>query len=96
LFELERNSSLAFPITFKGEILKTVGEATDLFSKLSREQIERPYWHRAVIMMHVAVKCRQYLKTATINLQTAVAMDFDLLAQEASRNLRLTQPVQNE
>jgi hypothetical protein len=78
LFELERNSRLAFPITFKGETLETVGEATDLFAKLSPEQIDRHYWHRAVIMMHVAIKCRQYLKAATINLQTAVAMDFDL------------------
>jgi hypothetical protein len=75
LFELERNSRLAFAIVFKGRTLETVGEATDLFAQLSHEKTNRHYWQRAVITMHVAIKCRQYLKTATINLQTAVTMD---------------------
>jgi hypothetical protein len=75
LYELERNSRLAFPIMFKGQTLETVGEATDLFAQLSHEQINRHYWHRAVITMQTAIKSRLYLKTATINLQTAVAME---------------------
>ena len=84
LFELERNSRLAFPIMFKGRTLETVGEATDLFARLSHEQISRPYWHRAVLMMQVAIKCRQYLKTATFNLQTAADMEAATTVQENS------------
>ena len=83
MFELERDSRLAFPIAFKAHALDTVGSAIDLFAKLSPEQIDRHYWHRAVLTMQVAIKCRQYLKTATINLETAGAMEAYLAGPEA-------------
>lgn len=60
---------------FRGRSLETVGDATDLFAQLPHEQINRHHWHRAVMTMQVAIKCRQYLTTATINLQTAAALE---------------------
>jgi hypothetical protein len=75
VFELERESFLAFPVICRGQLLQTIGDAIALFSRLSPEQTDRHYWHRAVITVNTAIKCRQYLKTATINLQTAVLMD---------------------
>ena len=76
MFELERNSGLAFPIMFRDQALETVGQAIDLFSKLSPEQASRPYWSRAVLMMQIAIKSRPYLKAATINLETAVILEI--------------------
>jgi hypothetical protein len=75
LFELERNSRLAFPITFRDETLDTVGQAIDLFSKLSPEQSSRHYCSRAVLMMQTAIRSRRYLTAATINLETAATID---------------------
>ena len=78
MFELQRDCTLAFPVLCNGQVLQTVGDAIDLFSKLSHDQIDRHYWHRAIITLNTAIKCQQYLKTATINLQTATTMDRDL------------------
>jgi hypothetical protein len=75
LFELGREDGLAFPVKYKGNVLTTVGDAVDVFSKLSNDQVDQPYWHRALITMNTATKCRQYLKVATINLQTAIMME---------------------
>jgi hypothetical protein len=55
VFELERDSSLAFPIIFRRQVLQTIGDAIDLFSKLSYDQVDRHYWHRAVITVHTAI-----------------------------------------
>ncbi len=75
MFELERNSRLAFPIMFRDQTLDTVGQAIDLFSKLSPEQASRHYWNRAVLMMQIAIRNRPYLTAATINLETAATID---------------------
>jgi hypothetical protein len=75
LFELERNSRLAFPIVFRDQTLDTVGQAIDLFSKLSPEQASRHYWSRAVLMMQIAIRSGPYLTAATINLETAATID---------------------
>jgi hypothetical protein len=75
LFELERNSRLTFPVVFGDQTIDTVGQAIDLFSKLSPEQASRHYWSRAVLMMQIAIRSRPYLAAATINLETAATID---------------------
>jgi hypothetical protein len=60
---------------FKDQTLDTVGQAIDLFSKLSPEQASRHYWSRAVLMMQTAIRSRPYLTAATINLETAATID---------------------
>ena len=82
MFELEQSSRLAFPVRFKERTLETVGDAITLFSKLSSEQVDCHYWRRAIIMMHTAINYRQFLKTATINLETATLMDRPTSAQQ--------------
>jgi hypothetical protein len=86
LFELERNSRLAFPIVFRDQTLETVGQAIDLFSKLSPEQATRHYWNRAILMMQIAIKSRPYLTAATINLETAATIATATTARATDAN----------
>ena len=60
---------------FGDQTIDTVGQAIDLFSKLSPEQASRHYWSRAVLMMQIAIRSRPYLAAATINLETAATID---------------------
>ena len=55
MFELERKEirGSLFPLHLKGLTPGTVGEATDLSSKHSREQIDRHCWRRAVIALRI-------------------------------------------
>jgi hypothetical protein len=83
LFELERDSALAFSIPIRGgQVLATIGDAIDFVAGLSQERLERHYWYRAVLMLNTAVKRPQFRAAATINLHTAVAMDFLLSEHE--------------
>lgn len=84
MFELERDTALAFSIPIKGDhVLTTVGDAIDFVGKLPQERLARRYWFRAVVMLNTALKSPHFLATATINLQAAAAMDF-LLSEAAT------------
>jgi len=77
LFELQRDSALAFSIPIKsGQVLATVGDAIDFVGRLPQERLARHYWFRAVVMLNTALKSPHFLTTATINLHVATAMDF--------------------
>jgi hypothetical protein len=73
---LERHSALAFPITLAdGRTISDIGDAADLFETLTDEQRGSSHWSIAVRMLDHALQEQAYLKTATLSLQTALAMD---------------------
>ncbi len=73
---LERASALTFPIALAdGHAVATVGDAVNLFETLSEEQRAANHWRIAIRMMNHAIREASYLKTATLSLQTALAMD---------------------
>jgi hypothetical protein len=72
---------LPFPLELKdGRHLTLVGDAVAYFMHLSQKQQEAQYWQRAIRMFDTAAQEPTYLRTATICLQTALAMD-KLLAE---------------
>ena len=73
---LERASPLTFPIALAdGEAVATVGDAANLFAALTEQQRDANHWRIAIRMMDHAIREASYLKTATLSLQTALAMD---------------------
>lgn len=73
---LERASALTFPIALAdGKTVATVGDAANLFASLGEEQRDANHWRIAIRMMDHAIREVSYLKTATLSLQTALAMD---------------------
>jgi hypothetical protein len=76
LLKLSDGSALAFPLTLvTEETIATVGSATHYFGKLDQDQREKFPWSTAILMLHTAIKEPSYLRVATINLQTALAME---------------------
>ena len=74
--ELNSQSQLSFPLALvDGRTIETVGAATEYFGKLPMEDRERYPWSTVILMVHNAIRAPRFLKTATINLQTALAMD---------------------
>jgi hypothetical protein len=73
---LDRTSTLTFPIELSdGKAIATIGDAAYLFESLTEQQRETSHWSIAIRMMDHALKEPTYLKTATLSLQTALAMD---------------------
>jgi hypothetical protein len=73
---LDRRSHLAFPITLAdGRTITEIGDAADLFDDLTDVQRRSSHWSIAVRMLDHALNEPAYLKTATMSLQTALAMD---------------------
>ena len=73
---LDRASALTFPIALAdGQAVVTVGDAANLFETLNEAQRAANHWRIAVRMMDHAIREASYLKTATLSLQTALAMD---------------------
>jgi hypothetical protein len=73
---LDRSSALAFPIALSdGQTVATVGDAAHLFETLTEKQRDASHWGIAIRMMDHALRQPTYLKTATLSLQTALAMD---------------------
>lgn len=73
---LTNSSTISFPLALKeGQVIRTVGDATDYFSSLSADQRERNYWIVAIKMFQHAIEERSYLTAATMSLQTALLMD---------------------
>ena len=73
---LERQSALSFPITLAdGRTVSEIGDVADLFDTLTDAQRASSHWSIAVRMLDHALHEQAYLKTATLSLQTALAMD---------------------
>jgi hypothetical protein len=76
LLDLTNNSALAFTLTLNdGKIIETVGEAADYFATLTPEQRDLSHWKIAIRMLNNALKEPNYLKTATMSLQSALVLD---------------------
>jgi hypothetical protein len=74
--ELERHSALSFPITLAdGRTISKIGDVADLFESLTEAQRGSSHWSIAIRMLDHAFHEPAYLKTATLSLQTALAMD---------------------
>ena len=74
--KLGRRSALAFPIVLAdGKTVSEVGDVADLFEALSEDQRRSSHWSIAIRMLDQALIEPAYLKTATLSLQTALAMD---------------------
>jgi len=72
----DRASALTFPIALSdGRAVATIGNAARLFETLSEKQRDSSHWSIAIRMMDHALREPTYLKTATLSLQTALAMD---------------------
>jgi hypothetical protein len=92
-----RTTPLAFELVCKGTVLKTLGDAVRVCGELTPEQREEDCWRVAIHTLNNAVKEPQYIKAATITLQTALNLS-GLLAQPPSFSklrpfLGLVQPV---
>jgi hypothetical protein len=73
---LNRHSALAFPIALAdGRTIAEIGDAADLLDDLTDDQRRSSHWSIAVRMLDHALNEAAYLKTATMSLQTALAMD---------------------
>jgi hypothetical protein len=74
--KLERHSALSFPITLAdGRSIAEIGDVADLFESLTEAQQSSSHWSIAIRMLDQALIEPAYLKTATLSLQTALAMD---------------------
>jgi hypothetical protein len=73
---LDRHSALAFPIALAdGRTMSEIGDVADLFATLTDAQRRSSHWSIAIRMLDIALTEPAYLKTATLSLQTALAMD---------------------
>jgi hypothetical protein len=71
-----RHSALAFPISLAdGRTISEIGDAADFFETLTEAQRSSSHWSIAIRMLDHALHEQAYLKTATLSLQTALAMD---------------------
>ena len=74
--KLERHSALSFPIALAdGRTIAEIGDVADLFETLTEAQRSSSRWSIAIRMLDQALIEPAYLKTATLSLQTALAMD---------------------
>ena len=58
-----------------GAITSFIGDVVDLFDSLTETQRNSSHWSIAIRMLDQALIEPAYLKTATLSLQTALAMD---------------------
>jgi hypothetical protein len=75
---MEITNHTPMPLTFRlvdGRALQSVGEASELFAGLNRDQRERSHWQVAIRMFAHAMTEPAYLKAATMSLQTALLLD---------------------
>jgi len=73
---LSNGSRLSFPLTLTdGTVIATVGEAAAWFAGLTLEQRDKGHWMIAIRMLNNALKEPNYLKTATLSLQTAFILE---------------------
>jgi hypothetical protein len=73
---LGRHSALAFPLELTdGRFISEIGDAAELFEALPDAKRQASHWSIAIRMLDHALAEPAYLKTATLSLQTALAMD---------------------
>ena len=73
---IARHSALAFPIVLAdGRTISEIGDVAALFEQLTEAQRNSSHWSIAIRMLDHALREEAYLKTATLSLQTALAMD---------------------
>ena len=65
--------------------IETLGDAIQFLSALSAEVRSKPHWYRAIHSIGIAIREPRYVTLATLNLQTALAMDYLLAGQPPSR-----------
>jgi hypothetical protein len=79
---LSNKTRLDFPLTLKPEFgsqtLGTLGDAVRFIAELTPTQRESSHWKRAIFSLGSAVREPRYVALATINLQTALAMELML------------------
>jgi hypothetical protein len=74
--ELKRHSALSFPVALAdGRTISEIGDVANLFESLTEAQRGSSHWSIAIRMLDQALSEPAYLKTATLSLQTALAMD---------------------
>jgi hypothetical protein len=80
LSKLANKSPLSFQLMLiDGVSIETVADAAAFFGNLSEDQKEQHYWKVAIRMLNIALQEPNYLKTATMSLQTALLMEGTLL-----------------
>ena len=73
---LSNGSRLTFArILTDGTVIATVGDAAAWFAGLTLEQRDKGHWMIAIRMLNNALKEPNYLKTATMSLQTAFILE---------------------
>jgi hypothetical protein len=65
--------------------IETLGDAIQFLSVLSAEVRSKPHWYRAIHSIGMAIREPRYVTLATLNLQTALAMDYLLAGKPLSR-----------
>jgi hypothetical protein len=83
LSQLTSNIPLAFKLVCKSTRLYTVRDAVRLVAELTPEQREMYWWKNASRALNSATKEPQYVKVATLTLQTALTLS-GMLAQPDS------------
>jgi hypothetical protein len=74
--KLGRQSALTLPIALAdGRTISDIGDAVDIFEGLTEEKRQTSHWSIAIRMLDHALIEPAYLKSATLSLQTALAMD---------------------
>ena len=68
--------------------IETLGDAIRFLATLTPEVRAQPHWYRAIHSVGAAVNEPRYITVATLNLQTALAMDHLLLSNLPASNIR--------
>jgi hypothetical protein len=85
---LSNRTRLDFGLTLKPEFgsrkLATLGDAVRFIAELTPGKRETAHWKRAIFSLGSAVREPRYITLATINLQTALAMELMLHDPESA------------
>lgn len=85
---LSNKTRLDFALTLRPEFgsrtLETLGDAVRFIAELTPERRESSHWKRAIFSLGSAVREPRYVVLATINLQTALAMELMLRDPESA------------
>jgi hypothetical protein len=82
------NATHPLPLTLEladGRTIATIADASALFSTLTPAQKETSHWRIAVRMLSHAVREPAYLRAATLSLQTALVLDYNLNAARSTQ-----------
>jgi len=77
---------LDHPLMAKPSIsIETLGDAIQFMSALRPEVRSQPHWYRAIHSVGIAIREPRYVTLATLNLQTALAIDYLLEGDPLNR-----------